>query len=121
VCRSWEGAQRGRQNKLANGNIPHHGHHAQSSNGGWLEARILFFFNELPNFFRSSAKSEFHNCSLGTGCKLVIRQVRKKCIACFAYSIVIIFFVVLLNCRYLSPRISLFVHSPHPTAGQKSK
>jgi len=33
VCRSWEGAQPGRQRKLANGNIPYHGRHAQFVNG----------------------------------------------------------------------------------------
>jgi len=36
VGRSWEGAQPGSQPKLANGNTPYHGRHAQCINGGWL-------------------------------------------------------------------------------------
>jgi len=36
VCRSWEGAQPGRQPKLAHGNIPHHGCNTPFMNGGWL-------------------------------------------------------------------------------------
>jgi len=38
VRRSWEGAQPGRQPKPANGNLPHHRHHAQYINGGWWGA-----------------------------------------------------------------------------------
>jgi len=44
VSRSWEGAQPGSQPKLANGNIPYHGHHAQFINGSWLRGRKLFSF-----------------------------------------------------------------------------
>jgi len=43
MCRSWEGAQPGSQPKLANGNVPYHGHHAQFTNGGWLGGRSLAF------------------------------------------------------------------------------
>jgi len=42
VCRSWKGAQPGSQPKLAKGNVPHHGRHAQFMNGGWLGAGICF-------------------------------------------------------------------------------
>jgi len=40
VCRRWEGARPGSQPKLASGNIPYHGRHAQFINGGWLGAVI---------------------------------------------------------------------------------
>jgi len=33
VCRSWEGAQPGREPKLADGNIPYHSCHAHFING----------------------------------------------------------------------------------------
>jgi len=44
VCRSWEGAQPGRQPKLTSGNIPYHGRHAPFVNGGGLEDRGLSAF-----------------------------------------------------------------------------
>jgi len=44
VCRSWEGAQPGREPKLANGNTPYCRRYAQFVNGGWLGVGIFFFF-----------------------------------------------------------------------------
>jgi len=43
VCRGWEGAEQGSQPKLASGNIPYHGCHAQFMNGCWLGGRNLPF------------------------------------------------------------------------------
>jgi len=42
VCRNWEGAQPGSEPKLAKGNIPYHGCHAQFMNGDWPGGRNLF-------------------------------------------------------------------------------
>jgi len=59
-------------------------------------------------------------CS-GTGCESVIRWWEN----CIVYSlfcifiIISIYFVVLLNCLYLSPRVLPSVHSPpHPAGGE---
>jgi len=43
VCRSWEGAQPGRQPRLDNRNIPYRGRRAQFMNGGWPGGRIALF------------------------------------------------------------------------------
>jgi len=48
MCRSWEGAQPGRQPKLDNGNIPYHGCHALvikwgGPGGKELSASSVFF------------------------------------------------------------------------------
>jgi len=40
---SREGAEPGRQPKLANRNIPYHGQHAQLMNGGWPGGQELSF------------------------------------------------------------------------------
>ena len=50
VCRSWEGAQPGRQHKVAGGNIPYHGRHAPFVNGGGLYAFLLSRSCELESF-----------------------------------------------------------------------
>jgi len=42
-CRSWEGAQPGREPKVASGNIPYHGHFAQLRNGRWPGGQGVFF------------------------------------------------------------------------------
>jgi len=55
VFRSWEGAQPGRWAKLASGNIPYHGWHAQPVNGGLVRGQKLF--QKFHPFSRSSAKS----------------------------------------------------------------
>ena len=55
VCRSWEGAQPGRPPKLADGNIPYHGRHAQFMNEGWgRRGQESPFFNSLFCEFESS-------------------------------------------------------------------
>ena len=74
-CRSWEGAQPGREPNLASGNIPCHGHHAQFMNRGWAGSRDPLFwelklFCEFSHFGGSSAKSVssmFRSHCLGTG------------------------------------------------------
>ena len=85
VCRSWEGAQPGSWPKLASGNIPCHGCHAQFINRGWPGVRNpffreSFFFSGSFNFSRSSvflgSILKFVSCGFsdrcsGTGCKSV--------------------------------------------------
>jgi len=56
------------------------------------------------------------NQSLGGEKKIV------SCIACFACSIIVIitYFIVLLNCLYLNPRVLIFFSSPpQPTVGEE--
>jgi len=77
--------------KLAGGNIPYCGHHAQFINGGWLEkgGRNLLFFREFslfPEFGKFCIICEFgeicelqethrfHNRCSGTGCESVVGQ-----------------------------------------------
>jgi len=89
MCRSWEGAQPGIWPKLASGNIPYHGHHAQltarSSPGG---RRLFLFFSELESScvwefklfqelrlfweFFEICESGFCDCCSGTGCLSVV-------------------------------------------------
>jgi len=58
VRRSWEGAQPGSQPKLASGNIPYHGHHAQFIKGvGWGTG--ILFFNSLSEEFEYSLVRAF--------------------------------------------------------------
>jgi len=42
VYKRWEGAEPGSEPKLANGNIPCHGHLVQFINEGWRGAGTLF-------------------------------------------------------------------------------
>jgi len=51
VCRSWEGAEPGSQPKLASGNIPYHGCHAQFMSGGWLGGKYSSFLFSVNLFF----------------------------------------------------------------------
>jgi len=106
VCRSWEGAQPGSEPKLANGIIP-----------------AIPFSPRSLNIFRSSVKSvsfAFRDRCLGTGCKSVIRQREKKCIARSLFyifiigSILSISLVGLLNCLYLNPRLLPFARFSSP-------
>ena len=138
VCRSWEGAEPGSQPKLANGNIPYHGYHAQFTNGHWpggtnlpflflgvwiLSSGSLNFLGNLMKFVMSG----FCDCSLGTDCELVIGRWEN----CIVYSLFCIFiiiiitvdtsssgsiyFVVLLNYLYLNPRVFPFIHFSSPS------
>jgi len=50
VCRSWEGAQPDSQPRLASGNIPYHGRHAQFMNGGWPGGRKRLAFQFSGSF-----------------------------------------------------------------------
>jgi len=129
--------------QLASGNIPYHGHHAQLRNEGWPGDRnrsaFLFAVSLNPlwcrrsNFFRSFSKfaksesSRFHDHCLGTDYESVIRW-RENCIVyslvCIFIIIIIIttitissisiYFVIILNCLYLSPRVSLSALFPSP-------
>ena len=121
VGRSWEGAQPGSQPKLAM-EIFHTmdgmfslrmgvGQGAGTLSPGFdLFCEFEFFFCEFGEF--CEIRKFCDRCS-GTGCAVSCRVVRKivLCMACFAYSLTIVFFV-LLNCLYLHPQILLFVHSP---------
>ena len=113
VCRSWEGAQPGSQPSLASGNILYRRCDARFVLGvGWGQASEFCKIREF---------CEFHGRCLGTGCLVGCWVVRKivSCITFFAYSFIIIihFFVVLLNCLYLDPRVLLSVHPPPQPSG----
>ena len=106
-CRSWEGAQPGREPKLASGNIPCHGHHAQFRNGGWLGGRefsALLVFREFKSFLVQECElfwefTLFQDlCKFCKGCEFLItaRGLTANwpssgdkivlCIVCFTYS-----------------------------------
>ena len=125
--------------KLAKGNIPYHGRHAQFMNGGspgrrsspFLRVRTFLWVQSVFRSFAQftkSASSVFRDRCPGTGYATGRRAVRKKIVLYIiwvAYSlllllvIVVFSFVVLLNCLYLSPQVLLFVHSPpHPAVGE---
>ena len=116
VCQSWEGAEPGSQPKLARGNIPCHGHHAQFTSGGWLGGRNSVFFHEFvifPRVLRSLLMDWLCNQSSDS---------KKNCIVCslFCLIFIIISFVVLLNCLYLNPRVLLFpIPLPIPLGGRE--
>jgi len=93
----------------------------------------LFFWEfkllqDLGLFFRSSKKfikstsSIFHSCCSGTGYTICRQMVRKYCIVYCLFCIFIIItssssniaYVALLNCLYLNPRVSSFVHFSSP-------
>ena len=91
VCRSWEGAQPGRWAKLASGNTPYHGQHAQIVNGDWLGyGNVSSLFCEFKSslVLEFGLFREFHKIhkicelwvlqSLLGGCLQLDRQVVRK-------------------------------------------
>jgi len=83
----WEGAQPGSWTKLAKGNIPYHGHHAQFMHGGWPGGQEFSFFHEFDLFREFECFQEFRelwetcrfrDCCSGTGyatCQAVGKMV----------------------------------------------
>ena len=146
VCRSWEGARPDSQPRLAKGNIPYHGRHAEFVNGRWLGAGILFyslFFCEFSHFSMSLASSakfvswaksvKFMSSGKPEGSAIAAWGLTANqssggektvlCAVCFAYSllllVVVVFSCVLLNCLYLSPEVLLLsVLLPIPLRGK---
>jgi len=106
--------------KLANGNTPYHRHHAQFMNGGWPE-RVSYWLSYVWEF-QSCPGWEFKIFRL-----LASHQVMRKIVYSFFCTFIIIIiiissiiisnisFVVILNCLYLNPQVSPFVHFSSPS------
>ena len=116
--------------KMASGNIPYHGHHAQFRNRGWPGGRklwALLVFQEFRGFFCitfvkfSNSHLASYDCCSGTDCRSVIWHWENWVI----YSLFCVFiaisiisstsFVALLNCLYLNTWVSPFVLFFSPT------
>jgi len=90
VCRSWEGAQPGSQPKLADGNIPYHGRHAQFMNGGWLKGRN-------PQVLQSL---------LGMA---IDHRVVRNCIVHYLFCIFVVIIIIIILSSFFCPiKLSLF-------------
>jgi len=126
VCRSWEGAQPGSWPRLADGNIPYHGHHAQFMNGGWSGRRKLsaFLFSMSSNPLLAGSLNVFWAANLSSSGEEYRIVCSLFCIFIIIIIIIIITitsisFVVLLNWFYLIPQVFPIVHCPsHPTGGK---
>ena len=105
--------------KLADGNTPYRRHHAQLMNGGWPRGRDSFFlqvqsFLRVQTNLRSLLRDRLCNWSSG---------VETKCtVYCLFHIIIVIFFVVLLNCLYLNPGVLPFsILLPTPLGVRRSE
>jgi len=106
--------------KLASGNLPYHGHHAQFMNGGWLgggSCQVFVFFFFFSQKLESSLGWEF---KVLFGLQICCWVVRKIVYSLFSILIIIIIiastsisisFVALLDCLRVSP----FVHFSFPS------
>jgi len=117
---------------LANRRIPYLRCHAWCVKGGWprgrnpFSVRLIFYVSSV-----SSAKATSSVKSAIAAQGLAAQMISGSEKSCIVYSwfciffiniiIIVPFFVVLLNCLYLNPRVLLFVHfPPNPTGRGKS-
>ena len=110
TCRSQEGAQPGSQPRLASRSTRYRGHNAQCMDGGWPGGAGILSFPWVWQVLRNSPvlQNLRNSWALGnpqvpwsllrTGYTIGRQAVRKTvlCIACFAYSLVVVVLLALL-------------------------
>jgi len=70
-CRSWEGAQPGRQLKLASGNTPYHRRHAQFMNSGWPGSKNPFLLSSVFHEFKLFHEFGLFSVSMASSAKFM--------------------------------------------------
>jgi len=129
--------------RLASGDIPYCGHHAQFRNGlaggqdflFHISVSSIYFLSRSSNFSGGFAKfinPQFPGSAIAAQGLAMNRSLggEKYYIVCSSFCIFIITiitiisssisFVVLLNCLYLNPGVLPFVYSPlHPAWGEE--